>query len=145
MGRWCFHVRSLTLRLAETGAKVTDERILTWEELVEMEPRLADLLKRCTEAGRGLRSFCYEIAWFGPSGNTGFKAEFKQLVGHFAENRHPRLTTQYAYELGYQTLLSALPECRKCYRHTNDYDPDFEEYDGEVPPPPPGSGEIISR
>lgn len=77
---------------------------ITWEELVELEPRLDGLLSEVQDA-RPLnkRRFNYEIAW------GRFKNPITDLVGYFRhDDCDPRLKTVGAYEVAYYTLWHAL-------------------------------------
>ena len=79
---------------------------ITWNELVELEPRLDGLL--CdAQCSRPLPEeeddFNYEIAW------GQFKQPIADLVGYFRhDNCDPRLTTVGAYEVAYYTLWHTL-------------------------------------
>jgi hypothetical protein len=74
---------------------------------VQLEPRLQDLF---AEAERGLppgEAYCSELAWFG---RGGLKARMCDLVGYGAE-QPGLLATSRAYDVAYDTLIEALPDC----------------------------------
>ncbi len=85
-----------------------------FEKLCGMEPRLQALYKKA----KGMRddpsrpSFCANAVWFGALGEEGLRGEMARLVGWFAEN--PELRTTEAYDIAYETLYQALPNCRAC-------------------------------
>ncbi len=88
---------------------------LTWQDLVEREPRLADLrivAERVRDAGDG--SFCANASWYGYGGQLGLKPRLLRLVGWGAQSRDPVLRSCDAYDVAYQTLYDLLPDCRGC-------------------------------
>ena len=97
---------------------------ITWEELVEREPRLAELLADVlTVKDGGGPYFCANEAWYSrPAenprpqrlGGYGFKSRMVDLVGWDAETDDPALRTQAAYSVAYQKLYAPLPPCRNC-------------------------------
>ena len=76
---------------------------LTWDELVEIEPRLDSLLAR-VENSQPIhkRGFNYEIAW------GRFKDPISDLVGWHRRDGDPRLHTDEAYESGLLKLWHVL-------------------------------------
>jgi hypothetical protein len=79
---------------------------LTWEQLVELEPRLDDLLFQA-ELTRPepdeAEDFNYEGAW------GRFKQPIANLVGYFRrDNCDPQLKTNAAYDVAYWKLWHAL-------------------------------------
>lgn len=85
---------------------------LTWKEVVTAEPRLANLYADvCAVRDVGGNSFCANAAWYGYRG-YGFKERMFNLVGFYAAN--PDLRTMEAYDLAYDKLYRALPNCRNC-------------------------------
>jgi hypothetical protein len=79
-------------------------RRLTWSELVELEPRLENLLCQ-VEASRpieGESDFDYEGCW------GHFKDPNTDLVGWHRRHGDERLRTTPAYEIVYRTLWQAL-------------------------------------
>lgn len=78
----------------------------TWEELVALEPRLAELYTEA-RAVRRTRRFCANAVWV-----RQFKPRLLRLAGWYAEK--PELRTTGAYDVAYRTLYAALPDCRGC-------------------------------
>ena len=66
---------------------------ITWDELVTMEPALADLLERAENTFGDL-----EKRW------ASFKRPIAELVGMHRRAGEPRLHTMAAYEVAYYTL-----------------------------------------
>ena len=79
---------------------------LSWETLVELEPRLDSLLvdaKFSRPRQNQKRGFNYECAW------AEFKDPIAELVGFFRRDEcDPILKTRAAYELVYWTLYDTL-------------------------------------
>jgi hypothetical protein len=115
---------------------------LTWNDLVQREPRLADLRRRVEQIiddGRD-ESFCASLYWYGAAYREGFKGELIRLVGSCrgddeedddpdadavdgltfinAATVRPRglsdpvLGSSEAYDVAYHTLYDLLPDCR---------------------------------
>jgi hypothetical protein len=83
----------------------------TWAELVEREPRLADLLDEIRTLPHDDPHWCGVRAWFGPRyRGDGIKAHMVALVGWHAERDDPVLRT----DLAYRVLYDALPPCNDC-------------------------------
>jgi len=86
---------------------------MDWEALVQIEPRLATLLREVETADTGeKRSFCGVTAWHGSGGRPGFKMRAFRLVGFGCSN--PELRTRDAYETVLEKLYAAFPPCRGC-------------------------------
>ena len=80
---------------------------ITWQELVQLEPRLLVLLSRaegCSIVPKKQRGKCnYEVIW------GGFKEPIASLVGLFRrDNCDPRLKTIGAYDVAYWTIYHAM-------------------------------------
>lgn len=76
----------------------------SWDALVSMEPRLAELYQRAAEVEAG-PDFCANRVWY-----DVLKPELVRLVGWEAERaemREPAL-----YDLAYSTIYEQLPDCR---------------------------------
>jgi hypothetical protein len=89
---------------------------VTWANLVAAEPRLAALLAeaRSIRDDRRHPTFCANAVWYGYRGyGHGLKARLEQLVG-WDRKGHQLLGTEAAYDLAYDTIYSALPNCRQC-------------------------------
>lgn len=92
------------------GASTAEGCNLSWPELVELEPRLADLLREA-EGVRDLGGpyFCANRIWY-----AAFKPRLKQLVGWHSDHQDPRMRTMCSYATAYETVYHALPDCRNC-------------------------------
>jgi hypothetical protein len=86
---------------------------LTFPELCEMEPRLLDLLAEAhSHHNNHDEVFCANAVWYGyPGYKPGIRARMCRLVGIFAEKAGD-LRPPEAYDLAYQTIYKALPDCR---------------------------------
>lgn len=86
----------------------------TWNELVEKEPRLNDLLRKAKEikdpGPSKKKSFCANKIW-----RDEFKWQVEELVGWYAKKPDPLLSSSKAYDVAYQTIYGELPACRNCY------------------------------
>jgi hypothetical protein len=77
---------------------------ITWQDLAELEPRLAELLWRARLAGVGCRCWSDVHQAFGPIRNT-----VVELVGFAGQNhRHPVLGWPGAYDVAYRKLYDAV-------------------------------------
>ena len=84
---------------------------LTFERLTELEPRLKDLLAEARAFHKDPNpNFCANAVWYGYAG-PGLKERLCRLVGFTAEGGGA-LRTSAAYDLAYQTIYQALPDCR---------------------------------
>ena len=94
----------------------TPARTITWERLIELEPRLADLYRRAKNVrdDKRRRPFCANRVWKGRGHKLSFRDEVTRLVGHWAETEHEELKTSLAYTTAYQRIYDALPPCRNC-------------------------------
>ena len=81
---------------------------LTWEKLMQLEPRLRDLWQEAQHADFCGGRFCSQDAW------RAIKLRLVEIVGHCRSDFHPILGTSAAYELAYDRLLEAVPSCRGC-------------------------------
>src|SRR5262249_40882385 len=92
-------------------------RRLTFAELARLEPALNDLLAEAKAHRRKAgRRFCANAAWYGyDDPELGLKHRMSLLVGwHADRGADPRLRTPAAYEVAYETIYGALPDCRRC-------------------------------
>jgi hypothetical protein len=86
---------------------------LTFERLADLEPRLRALL----EEARAHHSdpspdFCANAVFYGYAHvRQGLKARLLKLVG-WESGRHDLLGTSAAYDVAYDTIFEALPDCR---------------------------------
>jgi len=83
---------------------------VAWDDLVALEPRLLPLLveaQRATSDG----ATCANAIFYG-SGGSGLKGRLSRLVGYLApDNADPRLCTENAYDVAYDHIYDALPDC----------------------------------
>src|SRR5688500_1649580 len=87
----------------------------TWAALTAAEPRLVGLLREIRGVRRTAPSFCANRVWYGYGNpHAGYKARMSALVGWGRRGGPPVLTTQRAYDVAYDTLYRALPNCRRC-------------------------------
>ncbi len=85
----------------------------TFDELVALEPRLADLLAEAQayHANRP-RGFCANAVWYGyPGHQPGLKKRLAELVG-FTSGREGVLGGSAGYEVAYRTIYRGLPNCK---------------------------------
>ena len=88
---------------------------VTWGAVVALEPRLGALLREIRAVRRVGERFCANARWYGYGGiEHGFKDRMSRLVGWERRCGPPLLTTQRAYDVAYDTLYRALPDCRRC-------------------------------
>lgn len=84
---------------------------MTWDKLIELEPRLKALLEKAQgyhKATANDKYFCANHVWY-----RKLKPELVELVGNYREKEgDPFLYTSEAYDLAYQTVYDALPNCR---------------------------------
>jgi len=90
---------------------------ITWNELVEFEPRLLDLAKEALaykKASRGKKYVCANDRWYGYGKwrDRGIKMDLIYLVGWYAQK--PELKTMRAYDTAYQHIYHLLPDCLNC-------------------------------
>ena len=86
-----------------------------WAELCALEPRLLDLARKALTTDGGKPNFCANAVWYGYNGRRGLKPYLSLLVGWGAAPYAPAiLRTSAAYDVAYQTIYEALPDCRRC-------------------------------
>jgi hypothetical protein len=84
----------------------------SWTELTQLEPRLLDLAREALEASPSKGKYCANAEWYGYGGQQGIKPRLCLLVGHEAAHFAPELLrTSAAYDVAYQTIYYALPDC----------------------------------
>jgi hypothetical protein len=88
---------------------------LTFAELAKREPRLLDLLAEAQAHHRNREPvFCANAVMLGyPGFQPGLKNRLRRLVGWEA-GQGGMLRTREAYDLAFQTIYQALPDCRRC-------------------------------
>ena len=67
---------------------------MTWEELIQIEPRLRQLAERAGRRKPDARNF--DTIWV-----NEFKKELERLVGHFADTDNCILAAAEAYQIAY--------------------------------------------
>ena len=88
---------------------------LTWDGLVSIEPRLADLLEiaRAVEDDESLPNFCAREVWNDRSEGSSLRDKTLKLVGWYAERNNLIIRSSDAFELMLRKLREELPECRQ--------------------------------
>ncbi len=85
-----------------------------WEELVDAQPLLADLLAEAKAIrGEPGKSFCANSVWYGACGWPGLKARMERLVGWDVDH-DPLLGAESSYDTVYETIYDARPDCVNC-------------------------------
>lgn len=93
------------------AARKTGKRqALTWAQVSAMEPRLAGLLDTARLVDGSGDHFCANRVWYGT-----FKPALCELVGWGRKQSPYALTTSGAYDVAYETIYAALPDCRGCW------------------------------
>lgn len=80
----------------------------TWDQLLEAEPRLLELLATARSYHPPSSQFCGNEVWYGAG---GLKARLTKLVGDYAESDNPILHGSNPYEVAYQKLYDEVPPC----------------------------------
>jgi hypothetical protein len=85
----------------------------TFVQLAALEPRLNDLLAEARAYHADTDpDFCANAVWYGyPGFGTGIKPRLCKLVG-WGSGQCGYLRTKEAYDLAYETIYQALPDCR---------------------------------
>jgi hypothetical protein len=107
-----FAVKSTALLNADIASK----QIQAFFKLALLEPRLLDLYGEAaaTKNDNSDGWFCANEVFYGYHGRHSLKRRICGLVGWDAESNHPGLVSQDAYDLAYETIYDALPDCRDC-------------------------------
>jgi hypothetical protein len=92
------------------GITSTKKTKPTFDELMALEPRLGVLLREA-KAHQQRKGFCANAVWYGYDGSGGLKGRLLMLVGWERRPRHEVLNTQEAYDVAYETIYRALPDC----------------------------------
>jgi hypothetical protein len=77
---------------------------MTWERLIELEPRLLVLYNRALAIRKGKRRFDAFDVWYGRGSQDGLKAEMKALVG-WSRKDNRELGTNEAYDVAYDRIF----------------------------------------
>jgi hypothetical protein len=102
----------------DSAPKALPPSALSWERIVEIEPRLRTAELEVLAIAHGERfprgeTFCANAIWYGyldPS--FSFKKRVHRYTGWYAEK--PELRSPAAYHLAYEHLYNLLPDCRGC-------------------------------
>lgn len=88
--------------------RVKEKPYPTWGDLCELEPRLEELfdVARSYHLNKGT-DFCANRRWY-----RTLKPRLERLVGWHRKDNHPTLCSRQAYDLAYQAIYEALPDCR---------------------------------
>jgi hypothetical protein len=88
----------------------------TWDKLIEIEPRLEELLEivRAVEDDESLPHFCAREAWNDRSEGPSLRDKTLKLVGWQAERDNLIIRSSEAFELMSRKIREELPECRQC-------------------------------
>lgn len=82
---------------------------LTWETIIAIDPFFDDLLHEIEGTEPGER-FCANDIWY-----KKYKPIILRRVGYCSPNYAPEiLKTERAYEIVYEKLYGALPNCKGC-------------------------------
>ena len=79
---------------------------LTIGELLDLEPRLSDLLHDALQ-GEDKPDYCADEYWY-----REIKPRLLKIVGWYAETDNEILKSSESYDISYQFIYSALPDCR---------------------------------
>lgn len=82
---------------------------LTFDRLVRLEPRLLGLVQEAALVNDSAPNFCANEIW-----SEQFKPRLMRLVGWYAECAHPEVQDEAAYQVAYDVVYRALPDCRNC-------------------------------
>jgi len=103
--------------------KLVQQVTLTWDDLIVLEPFLGQLLAEieAVHDDPTERYFCANELWYGYNRfrGCGFKQSLSLCVGRHRDNHElgfapPELCTSTAYDVAYEKLYNALPDCRNC-------------------------------
>lgn len=86
----------------------------TWRKLVALEPGLQALLDEIKAIDGSHPNFCANACFFGFREGGSFKRRMTELVGWLARLDEPALKTSAAYDVAYEALYGALPDCKDC-------------------------------
>ena len=94
----------------QTLQEVSPNVKLTWELLVELEPRLTTLHEKAKSIRTQRESFCANEVW-----HEHFCDAIDELVGVWVvEDVDPLLRTREANSLARFVIFNSLPDCRGC-------------------------------
>jgi hypothetical protein len=85
--------------------RIVVQQIVTFEQLVKIEPRLKDLQSQAEQIDGSNPDFCANEVWY-----RALKPILLNLVGW--EAAHPLLKSKEAYDCAYQRIYERLPNCK---------------------------------
>lgn len=109
-GEW-FHA---TVEVLSAIESIIERFTAPFRELCEIEPELMDLFQEA-QAHQPVDRFCANAAWYGYAGfkGRGLKTRLTQLVGIYGEDIDSRLRNSKAWDIAYDAIYEALPDCQK--------------------------------
>lgn len=86
---------------------------LTFDEYAELEPRLSELMRKAkSERHTPDQPYCANAVWYGYGSRPSMKEAVCELVGWEREDiSDPRLCGREAFDVCYQAIYDALPDC----------------------------------
>jgi hypothetical protein len=88
---------------------------MDWTDLTRLEPRLIGLRASIQRIGRQRAEapgYCANATWYGDMPSPwSLKERLCRLVGWERKNGPAQLRTPEAYDVAYDTLYAALPDC----------------------------------
>ncbi len=91
---------------------------MTFADAVKLDSRIGDLLKEAQAVKRiEGKSFCANEIWYGYNGRSredGLRYKVQLLVGHARQDGPAELKTSKAYDVVYEMIYNALPDCKDC-------------------------------
>lgn len=87
---------------------------MTWREMVKIQPALRALLKEAKghkDLAEKDENFCACAVWYGDCQTPGLKGRLMELVG-WGIRGDQRLATSQCYDIAYNKIYNALPDCR---------------------------------
>jgi len=86
-----------------------------WSLLVEMEPRLGELLDEAKHIDGSGKHFCANRVWYVGNNDGGLREKLISLVGWYAEKDSPLLKMESSYDTAYSKIYNSLPPCKDCF------------------------------
>lgn len=89
--------------------RIVTKKNLTFNRLVQLDPRLLELVQEAACVNNDADDFCANEIW-----SERFKPHLMRMVGWLADGTHPDLNSQVAYDIAYGVVYQALPDCKNC-------------------------------
>lgn len=115
-GEW-FHDHEAIRAFAAAYGDLSPNVPPHFRELAAIEPRILALYNEARQIidDPSEPGFCANYTFFQyHNRELGFKYRLSRLVGWNAEGNDPRLHTETAYDVVYETIYEVLPNCRNC-------------------------------